>query len=323
MKNFKIKISVLTFLVVLLSHLSLAQEWGEIGSKWVYSRTNLGPPQLVKYEITGDTMVNNVDSKIIQSSILYFDGIDTFTFLSETFSSQLIFSTIGDSIYWYNNGAFQFLYDFSPTIGDEWETMENPSFSCMNSLPSEDVQTVISIGSQNMNGVDIEIIELIEGKDWTLGKEIYQNIGPTTSFVPFPGENCQGIDIAAHTTALYCFTSPSFGNIQFFTLSDIQGYTGCDDLVSTDEKPHNNSPPISIYPNPVNNQTLFILKQIETKIEQIRLYDITGKLMKLYDQPGEQIEVSSTEFTNGIYFLQFIGAEKIIFETKKIIIHHD
>jgi hypothetical protein len=331
MKSFKIYITIiLTLLGVSLTYSLSAQAWGEIGTKWVYQRVSQNELRLVKYEITKDTVIDNIDSKILHTSLLTYFGIDTMVFYSEDFLYDLYLSSEGDSIFWYNDGNFEFLYDFSPSINDVWETQQNLNFNCMNNLSPEDSQKVLSISNELIDGNNIEVINLLSGYSWNFGDKIYRNIGPQTSLFPQPGDNCSGIDIASSigvTTSLVCFYSEQTGNIQFFDLSNpnnyiVEGYTGCEELVSV--KPMNGfNHNIYVYPNPLRSNELYIDNQSDFKLEYVRFFDVTGKFKMEYYHPAEMVNISAYKFSNGIYFMQFIGEDNSILQTKKIIINHE
>jgi len=67
-----------------------------------------------------------------------------------------------------------------------------------------------------------------------------------------------------------------------------------------------------IYPNPVKNT---IRIQTSSKIEQIIIYDVNGRLLKQLSNPLEEINIS--DLANGIYFVKIFTQESII--TRKII----
>lgn len=72
---------------------------------------------------------------------------------------------------------------------------------------------------------------------------------------------------------------------------------------------------ISIHPNPVKDY-IIIKNTINSKIESIELFDLSGKLEKIYSVDNIKIDVS--DFKKGIHILKIVTVDGIF--TKKIII---
>jgi hypothetical protein len=73
-----------------------------------------------------------------------------------------------------------------------------------------------------------------------------------------------------------------------------------------------NSAPI-VYPNPVQNNTLFInIDLIETSAVPVEIFDVTGKLIasKIYYPTSNTLEVDVSSIANGFFVLKITTAEK-------------
>jgi hypothetical protein len=332
MKKTKILIAVvLTLIGVSSSFSSSAQEWGEVGTKWVYQTISQGAPRLHKYEVTKDTLIGNFNAKKIEVTQINFTGISSFTVLNEFHYGNLFFYAQGDSIYWYNNFTFEFLYDLSPSIGDLWETKENQAFSCINTLETLDTQRVISVEPRDVDGKIIDVYGIDVGQDWFFGFEVYKGIGPSMSLFPIPSSNCQGIDILAFQVTpsnLLCYSNDVNESIIFNTISSISGFVSCGEYVvsvedfSRDESLYPQESTINIFPNPAKNK-LYIKNDKEDMQFKVHIFDITGKSVGEFLEPTNEIDLQTLNLLNGIYFLQIWNASSTFILTKKIIINNE
>ena len=71
---------------------------------------------------------------------------------------------------------------------------------------------------------------------------------------------------------------------------------------------------VYLYPNPANN---FVYIKSKSDINTINIYDVTGKLVKIFKQNENKYDISN--FTSGIYLIKMIQNE--IIYTKKLIIN--
>ena len=143
----KVMIKQLTIITttLLLSLSSLqAQEWGEVGSSTLYSVVSMISVVYNKYVVEKDTMIDGYPSKKIAVTQIEYVGTGDFVQrLEDEYLGNLYYRAEGDSIYWHNNGAFRFLYDFSPELGDEWKISANTDTPCNDEpYPDFDIMTV-------------------------------------------------------------------------------------------------------------------------------------------------------------------------------------
>ncbi|MEZ4928961.1 MAG: T9SS type A sorting domain-containing protein [Chitinophagales bacterium] len=62
---------------------------------------------------------------------------------------------------------------------------------------------------------------------------------------------------------------------------------------------------LSIYPNPTNDMVNI---KVNEALSSIQLFDITGKIVKVFDATNTQLNVSDVQ--QGIYFLELKNNEK-------------
>jgi hypothetical protein len=83
---------------------------------------------------------------------------------------------------------------------------------------------------------------------------------------------------------------------------------------------------IRIYPNPANQSVLVNYELTELHLNEaasVQIMDITGKqlMLKKLNSPKGIVELSTSSFSNGIYFIQLYSGSLLI-ATQKVIIHH-
>ncbi len=77
---------------------------------------------------------------------------------------------------------------------------------------------------------------------------------------------------------------------------------------------------ITVFPNPTSGKIAIYSKQ--TAIEVVEIYDLTGRMVYSNNYSGKQSNyqiIDLSNFSSGIYFMQFINNQKIIQTTKLII----
>jgi predicted esterase len=119
-----------------------------------------------------------------------------------------------------------------------------------------------------------------------------------TFFTTFPSSNDwrrEWIDLSPYAESTSAF-------VKFSYVSALGGLIFLDNIAFSDEVSNikgieNQS--ISVYPNPVKN-TLYV--QSSSEVEQITIYDISGRLLKQSTNPSQEINVS--DLANGVYIVK-------------------
>ena len=102
----------------------------------------------------------------------------------------------------------------------------------------------------------------------------------------------------------YIFTDKTPLNKQYYRLKmlDIDGSFTYSKIIFIENKSKNSE--ISIFPNPTNN---VIYIQAENKLQAVRVFDATGRLVKQFENVVEIVDLSA--FSNGIYMIE-IGEKR-------------
>ncbi|WP_317897931.1 T9SS type A sorting domain-containing protein [Aurantibacillus circumpalustris] len=77
---------------------------------------------------------------------------------------------------------------------------------------------------------------------------------------------------------------------------------------------------LSVYPNPVENQLTLDFGKTEVKLN-LELIDVTGRLISKEVINGNKFYLSTSDLTNGIYFIKLYESHKLL-NTQKIIVQH-
>jgi len=76
-------------------------------------------------------------------------------------------------------------------------------------------------------------------------------------------------------------------------------------------------PDVSVYPNPAKD----ILNIVNTEPATLKLYDVSGRLVKQQQAPGRMVQqINISDLRNGLYLLRIENANRII--SKKVVIHN-
>lgn len=96
-----------------------------------------------------------------------------------------------------------------------------------------------------------------------------------------------------------------------FYFNTSEGITTSLDDPTTDIK-------ISIFPNPTSD--LLNIKFHDQKNYQMKLLDVAGRILKVYNDLNTEAHISTQNLRNGIYFLQFTDAKGLVF-THKVLVY--
>ena len=246
----------------------------------------------VDHNISGITMINGIEYKIVSSD----EGIDCF--MREE----------NGLVYKYNDWADDeyVIYDFTLEIGDTW-------------VYSEWYETLCSIGFDLvLSGAEFEVTnvtqEFIAGENRKVIELTYEPLNPQLIEYWYEGiGSSKGVDPGGESfhesVTLVCFTKN--GVTTFFN-----GATSCDNpLIGFSDF---NTSEIILAPNPVNAISMLQFP-IELGIDQLRIYDITGRLVSEENINKNYTTINAMNYPSGIYFYQ-VYHNKSIVKTERFII---
>lgn len=74
---------------------------------------------------------------------------------------------------------------------------------------------------------------------------------------------------------------------------------------------------IAIYPNPAHEQITIHFKNTKLEYQSIKLYDLTGKLMAIYENLVKKYQIDLSAYQKGMYFLEIEGVNNKV--VKKVV----
>ncbi len=197
-------------------------------------------------------------------------------------------------------------YDFTLEAGDFFQFAESPNDQlCTYNETSNnqpDVE-VVSVAMEMIAGEMRKTITFNYYSEHGFQMKWIEGIGSTLGFDP-TGEI---IDIV--TTTLVCFTKN--GTTYFFN-----GATSCDN--TTLNVPDNLKSKIILAPNPVKNTSILQIPS-ETGIDQLRIHDISGRLVSEEIVTKNYHTINAMDYASGMYFYQVLRENSII-KTERFIV---
>lgn len=258
-------------------------EWAPMGAKWwyMYNVGLSGNETTYTMEVVGDTIIQNVLCKILRQELVEFHTGEL-VHVADDFIYQS-----GDTIFYFSKDLEKFspLYNFDAPLNDTFAVLEpRDPYSPDSSLLAWKIeQDTIVLENQVIRRYTSS--SDLRSSDWVLSGSIYEVIGNVDLFfLPLYDLGCDG----GCPLSLRCYKDDLF-DIKFST-------TPCDFITSTILHQKND---VIIYPNPA--RSYFFIEASEKDIEEIKIYDISGRsLTVIYRGPGE-IDINS--FFPGLYFV--------------------
>ena len=158
--------------------------------------------------------------------------------------------------------------------------------------------TVLSVTTQFIAGEDRKVLEMSGFSDefWIEG------IGSTA------GGLFGDVNWIEGESSLICFNHN--GETYFFN-----NQTECNIVLNINE---NVVDKVLLYPNPVVERSILQLP-IEAEIDQIKIYNISGQLIKTENISSNNFILNSMNFANGLYFYQVFSKDELI-KTEQFIV---
>jgi len=234
-----------------------------------------GPPTNVTRSIGGEEIINGLTYKIVENIDCRYRE-----------DNGRVYA------YWPENDTEYLMYDFTREVGETFEVLSIQDTWCryIDDQYIEEM-SVMNKSTEFIAGEDRIVLELE-----ALGEYIeswIEGIGSTTGFFP----NGNGLDSASR---LSCFTYQ--GETYLFN-----GYTECVILGLADFTKDD----IFLSPNPVLNSSMLQLP-LEKNINSIKIYDFSGRLLKVGTINKTYYTIDAMDYPSGIYFYQVSSQNELI-----------
>jgi hypothetical protein len=267
---------ILVIVLILTSFMAYSQiEWAPIGAKWYISKMEgTMPPNegYILYEVKKDTLIHDQKVRMISKTYFHSNGKDVTAGENEyTYEKDSV-------VYYWKNGHFYTLYDFSARKGDKWTVYGTASYKDYCGYDSLGVVVVDSVTTLTINNQKLRAIYTSPdiGSNWRFKGVILERVGNITHLLP-KSEGCL-LDIPDDEGSLRCYEDNSlwlyktgYCRLVDCICNELKNYTSVNSI-------SNNS--LLKYPNPVKNYL---------KIHQDN--DLSNNLIatEIYDMKGEKI----------------------------------
>ena len=269
--------------------------FGPKGATWHYSAWTLfpPPPQFV-FVSEGDTMINNINARIIQ-----YYTIDSGTAYPVDSLNKFVY-TVGNQVFYWVEDEFYLLFDFDAQPGDTIYSRAEyyPVFlgcdSDFSNGPIDFSYVVDSIGSINIDGVDLrtQYVTPVNTKgfsDWSIDGPIVERIG-LYSYSNFWWGRGEGCILGGFPDLLRCYEDQ---DIYFKNLGD-KFDLPCEFINGVLALKEKLNP---IYPNPATD-----IISLPENADLINIYNYTGQKLNTWKN---QNQIDITILQPNIYFIHY------------------
>ncbi|MEN8156242.1 MAG: T9SS type A sorting domain-containing protein [Bacteroidota bacterium] len=276
--------------------------WFEDGATWHYGYgEGMGARSsgYERLEVTGDTVVNSIDYRIINRTRVYSTGV-----VHELENLYLRYDSENDQVYRYNDSTEYLLYDFSAEIGDTIIVKAISGFGAISfchllvdsikiEVFSDSIQRRVQYCTETQNYQFDFAGRIIEG----IGSEVF--LFPVDELVCDAG--CAN-HFRCYQDSKVVITNPNIG---------------CEELVTSSRLGVSPPSELKVYPNPAQD-----LLYIESKnpISTVTILDLKGSEISKKSVDCElktSLEIQSLD--SGIYLIQ-VSFEEGHIETRKLLI---
>lgn len=285
-------------------------EWGVEGSYLMYQMVSMSALKYRQYRFAGDTLIADKPARVVKMYDIEYVG-EELTRLPDRYLGELYFHLEGDSVYWWRQDIFQFLYDLSPSTFERWPIYPNEEMACPGDpLPPSD-ELRIWEWFVTMVFEERYLVHLINsGGYWTFGNLFFVGIGPNASLLPQAGNNgCTGIDAGAGILSerLVCYYHPDLGHLRMTTSPLAEDCAALGTLTTTFEP----LPlPLQVFPNPTDQQlTIDGLDALDGNAHLLTIFDLWGRPKARIDlrQAGDRYTLDMGDWAAGVYWLRLEG----------------
>ncbi|KMQ58708.1 hypothetical protein ACM46_22070 [Chryseobacterium angstadtii] len=242
--------------------------------------------------ISRETEVLN--NKLVYVTTGYFAGLHstdgtvagTTEILSSNFFSETQFKKCGNQLFFTNNNSSQ-LWRTDGTAGG--------TFSLSSNLSSVKDMVCVNNYLYFLNGDSQKVWKTNGSASNTMAMDIFVTNDDNQLLA---NENIE--KLATDGERLYLSIATKEHGSELYEITDtLPVYLATDDIRNTDGK--NTRPDIQIYPNPVTDY-FSVKTKGDYKIETVKIFDASGKLIKNLASPTDKINVS--DMSSGIYFIR-------------------
>ncbi|RYY40715.1 MAG: T9SS type A sorting domain-containing protein [Chitinophagaceae bacterium] len=288
--------------------------WAPPGATWIYRKTGPSPTSYYRYNYDSDTLIDGRPAKKLKLTILFFAGPPGFPPSVAAGSTECYYQS-NDSLFWWNAGQFQFLYDFGASAGDRWVERNSRYQPCADpAFPPQDTLKVRTLRADTLGGRIYTRLEVRSDSQYFQTGAVLRNIGSLLS--PYPLKNEGKCFLMQHPDGAYdpyefdqlvCYYDNIRGFVPVFTMSgtapdcnSLSNYI----LATLPEAPFRLNG-WSAVPNPVRNSVRVSGAGAKA---QYRIITMDGRVLRAGLLGSGMI--STADLAPGMYLLEVVERER-------------
>ncbi len=316
----------ITLIITLALYISSsAQElWFKSGTTWIHT-ANYGDigGGFIETVVEGEAVVDGVNCKRLSRRYEQFDGSTWSPLENGTLDDIYMYEEEnGDKVYYYQNGQFMLIYDFTAAIGDLLTLPFNEEGPGTDGVHPSCTNTEVIItdkGEEIINGITLKYLEVdvTSNSNWLMTGKIYQKFGPINTYF-YPRYNsglCQFVVDEMNLAGEFrCFSDDTMSYTIDWITDTFSGncFFPGQGTLSVEEFENEND--YTIYPNPAKDRITINL-HTNTENRTIQIINVLGAVVKESTMlQNRNISVSS--LNSGVYFVKIEGINTV----KRIVI---
>ena len=287
------------------------KEFAPFGAEWYFSKLeDWNPPYegYVKFTSVKDTIINDTLAHTIQR--IYYTSHGEIEHWPDDYIHQS-----GDTIFYFREGKFRILYNFSLEKGDTMQFYYNEVNPCGN---EEKIGYVIidSVYIQTINDVDLKtfLCSPVENSPWEYYK-IAEGIGHYSGFYPEFNNTCDIEDFIPEIGELRCYSDDEVDIVNIWNKP-------CDTIINynvfIDEYKTNNC--FIIYPIPSDQQVIIKSNDSNKYIKYIEIYSMSEEIILKKYMCEDNCSIDISSILSGLYLIKIVSETDLISIQKLIIL---
>lgn len=288
-------------------------EFAPIGASWWYNSNEISAVGYMQIESVGDTVILSKLCRILKKTKHYID-LSSPDHDEHTYEAGYEYIFQDDSlIYYYSDGTFWTLYDFTASVGDTWQVYYNdPDVISLSECDSLGTIEVTERSDTIIDGFNLIKMQTqhYPGSLWSFYEhDILERIG--SLFYLFPGVTNDCISSTDNYVPgpLRCYQDAEIGMVKFSEEECDYIYLGVSEISDN---------LFNIWPNPADG--IIYVRGNYTEDVQLEFSDITGKNIPVnaLRSSADILSANISFLPAGIYFINiydeniYIGTQKIL-----------
>ncbi|RYY85850.1 MAG: T9SS type A sorting domain-containing protein [Chitinophagaceae bacterium] len=175
--------------------------WCPPGATWIYRKSGMSPTSYYRYNYDSDTLIAGHIARKMKVTVILFIGPPGYPPAVSAGTPEYYYNS-NDSLYWWNGGQFQFLYNFAALAGDRWVERNSRYTSCSApGFPLQDTLRVRTVTPDTLGGRIYTRLDVRSDSQYFHTGPVLRNIGSVMA--PYPVMNQGKCFLMQHPDGAY------------------------------------------------------------------------------------------------------------------------